>query len=52
LSAENLATTNRAFVLVLSHEALSDGKVMRAEKVDLISVAHLLAVDAGCCQHY
>lgn len=46
LSAEDLVVTNRAFVLALAHEALSDGKITRVEKTEVISVADLLAVDA------
>lgn len=46
LSVHDIVATNRAFVLALAHEALSDGKVTRAERTELISVADLLAVHA------
>lgn len=46
LTREDVAAANRAFVLALAHGALADGKVSRAERAELVTVAAMLAVDA------
>lgn len=46
LSDADVVAANRAFVLALAHQALADGKVTRAERAELKTVADLLAVDA------
>ncbi|NUR14906.1 exonuclease domain-containing protein [Terrabacter sp. C0L_2] len=46
LMPEDVAAANRAFVLALAHGALADGKVSRAERAELGTVAAMLAVDA------
>jgi DNA polymerase-3 subunit epsilon len=44
LDSSAVAATHRAFVLALAHEAVADGKVTRAERSELLSVADLLDV--------
>jgi DNA polymerase-3 subunit epsilon len=43
--------THEAFVLALAHEALTDGKVSRAERAELTAVAALLNVNARALPH-
>lgn len=47
LEPGDIAATHQAFVFALAHEAVADGKVTRAEKSELISVAEVLGVKAG-----
>jgi len=47
LDAAALAAAHRGFLLALSHLALDDGKVSRAEKTELTATAELLDVPVG-----
>jgi DNA polymerase-3 subunit epsilon len=44
LASEDITAANGAFVLALAHEALTDGKVTRAERAELTTIADLLGV--------
>jgi DNA polymerase-3 subunit epsilon len=44
LADSEVWAANRAFVLALAHAAMDDGKVTRAEKAELLSIAELLGV--------
>lgn len=44
LSPAEVAVANQAFVLALANEALADGRVSRAEREELTTVANLLGV--------
>jgi DNA polymerase-3 subunit epsilon len=47
LSPDDVAAAHRGFLLALVHLALDDGKVIRAEKAELLATAALLDVPAG-----
>ncbi|QKE85335.1 exonuclease domain-containing protein [Arthrobacter sp. NEB 688] len=47
LTEEQVGAAHRAFVAALAHEALTDGKVTRAERAELHAVAAMLRVEAG-----